>query len=96
MLYNRSPFYSKNSKKMFHGIISNDPSFPRKFKISDDAIDLITRLLKKNPINRLGYEDEKDIFCHPWFDDIDFKTLATKRVEIYYNSIDACYDNSSH
>ena len=95
MLYKRSPFYSKNSKKMFQGIISRDPVFPRRYKYSEEAIDLISRLLKKNPINRIGYEDEQEIFTHPWFDDINFEVLATKKVTIM-TKIDACYDHSSY
>lgn len=81
MLYNRSPFYSKSSRKMFQGIISQNPSFPSKFRYSSEAKDLIMKLLKKNPVNRLGYEDEEDIFCHPWFDDVDFEVLSSKKVK---------------
>lgn len=58
MLYGQSPFIHENSKIMFRGILCEAPTFPKKPEISKEGIDFILRLLRKNPVNRLGYEDE--------------------------------------
>jgi len=79
MLFDVSPFFNRNSKLMFRGIISEDPKFP-KHNFSEDCIDLILHLLQKNPMGRIGFEDEEAVFEHSWFKDIDFKELKTKKV----------------
>jgi len=56
---------------------------PVKHKIcmSDDAKDLITKLLIKNPKDRLGSEgDVEEVLKHPWFSDIDFEKLLNKQL----------------
>jgi serine/threonine protein kinase len=41
--------------------------------ISEEARDIIFKLLNKNPKKRLGYySDFKEILLHPWFKEIDF------------------------
>lgn len=49
MLYGEPPFYSKKRNEMFHMIVKNsvnltDPIF------SDDAKDLLSKMLEKNPL----------------------------------------------
>lgn len=39
------------------------------------AADLINRLLQKEPSDRLGAQNIKDIKKHPYFDQIDFDNL---------------------
>lgn len=79
MLFGKSPFIHENSKIMFRGILCEHPRFP-KHKYSEETIDFIEQLLQKNPSNRLGYQDEQDIFAHPFFEPIDFSTLLSKKV----------------
>ena len=38
------------------------------------------QLLTKNPAARLGYDDEREIFDHDWFQDIDFADLYNKKI----------------
>ncbi|MGK3738636.1 MAG: serine/threonine protein kinase [Bacillariaceae sp.] len=47
---------------------------------SDDFVDLIQRLLEKNPAKRLGTFREKDILDHSWFADINMQELRMKRI----------------
>jgi serine/threonine protein kinase len=52
---------------MFRGILCEAPKFPEKPEVSKAAKEFILSLLRKNPVTRLGYEDEQEIFSHPWF-----------------------------
>lgn len=79
MLFGRSPFIHENSKIMFRGILCEHPTYPGE-NINPEAIDFIDKLLQKNPSNRLGYQDEQDVFAHPWYKSIDFSTLLSKKV----------------
>ncbi len=65
---------------MYGKIIEGEPTFPKEFKYSEDAVDLIKKLLKKNGAERIGYDDEQEIFTHPWFNDIDFAKLIAKKL----------------
>ena len=51
--------------------------------VSDKAKDLLEKLLKRNPDERLGAgtEDEMAIRKHPFFADIDFDKLYRKEIE---------------
>jgi len=80
MLYGESPFIHENSKIMFRGILCEDPTFPEKPEVSNEVKDFILSLLRKNPVSRIGYEDEQEIFSHPWFANIDFSVLLSKKV----------------
>lgn len=80
MLYGKSPFLHENAGMMYGKIMEEEPSFVKDVKYSDDSIDLMKRLLKKNGADRIGYDDEQEIFTHPWFNDIDFAKLIAKKL----------------
>ncbi len=57
---------------------------PEKHKIvtSEHVQDLITKLLAKDPADRLGTEGGVDeIKTHPWFSDIDWDRMLKKEIE---------------
>lgn len=60
---------------MYHFIKESKVNFPdpdrHKILISDNAKDLILRLLDKNKRTRLGANGIEEILQHPWFKDID-------------------------
>ena len=60
--------------------------------ISEEAKDLINKLLQKNSQNRLGSskDDIAEIITHPFFSDIKFRKLEQKKVihQIFKNIID--------
>lgn len=80
MLYGVSPFMDPAEHIMSNNIIEKAPEFPKDLKYSEAAIDLIKKLLEKNPSSRIGHDDEQDIFLHPWFNDIEFTTLLSRKV----------------
>jgi tRNA A-37 threonylcarbamoyl transferase component Bud32 len=82
MLYGIPPFYSKNTEKMFELITKAKLKFPQKIEVSDDAKDLIKKLLVKNQDLRLGCEGGfEEIKKHSFFKGFDFKALEEKKLE---------------
>ena len=82
MLYGVSPFYSKNTEKMFDLITKSDLKFPKNIEISEEAKDLIKKLLIKKQDLRLGSEGGfQTIRNHPFFKGFDFKALEEKKMK---------------
>jgi len=50
--------------------------------MSDDCKDLISKLLEKDPANRLGSKGGlEEILAHPWFNSLDMTKLVEKQLE---------------
>jgi len=82
MLYGVSPFYSKNTEKMFDLITKSDLKFPKNIETSEEAKDLIKKLLIKKQDLRLGSEGGfQTIKNHPFFKGFDFKALEEKKMK---------------
>ena len=82
MLYGISPFYSKNTEKMFDLITKAELRFPKKINISEEAKDLIQKLLIKNQDLRLGAQGGFEIIKqHSFFKGFDFNALEKKQLE---------------
>jgi serine/threonine protein kinase len=87
MLYGTNPFFDYDDpnidqKTLFKRIIMGKFSFPTKTKahISDDAKDLIRKILVVDVKNRLGCLPRADLDLreHAWFRTIDFGKLYRK------------------
>ena len=79
------PFYLQDLDKMYNLIKNEKIKFDKKFLVSKDAKDLITKLLEKNVENRLCYKNGiEDIKKHPFFKSIDFDALLKKKIESSY------------
>ena len=48
--------------------------------ISENMKDLITKLLDRDSLTRLGVQGLIEIISHPWFSDIDFDLLNKKQI----------------
>ena len=82
MLCGIPPFYNENLDKTYDMIQHGAVRFPKKIFISDEAKDIILRLLEKNPKNRLGSQSGiEEIKKHPFFAKIDFDLLEQKKIE---------------
>lgn len=66
---------------MFRQIVEKKPTMKREF--SDDAKDLLKKLLEPNPAKRIGNgpEGAKDIKNHAFFNEIDWDKLYKKELE---------------
>ncbi|XP_032418920.1 ribosomal protein S6 kinase beta-2-like [Xiphophorus hellerii] len=84
MLTGSPPFTAENRKKTIDKILKCKVSLPP--YITVDARDMIKKLLKKNPAQRLGSgkDDAADIQKHPFFRHISWEELLNKRVDPPY------------
>lgn len=84
MLCGIPPFYSENLEKMYDLIRTSELLFPKKIKITTEAKDLISRLLQRNPYNRLGSKyGIKEIKEHPFFSDVNFDSILERQVMVF-------------
>ena len=97
MLYGVLPFDHINQHILFEQILKEDHVFPKEImvkkegkllkqsiNISEDAKDLINKLLKKDPTSRIGREDYNEVIMHPWFADINLEKLINKKIRPKY------------
>lgn len=79
MLVSIPPFYTKNRQQLYHNIKHEDLKLED--WLSDNAKDLLTRLLDKDPATRLGSSDADadEIKEHPWFASINWDDIFTKK-----------------
>jgi protein kinase A len=84
LLVGRSPFYLPGSDQLslFKRIVHEKYQIPS--NISDEARDLITKLLVRRPFARLGSlaRGNRDIQDHPWFKEIAWKDLLQKKIAV--------------
>jgi serum/glucocorticoid-regulated kinase 2 len=85
------PFYHHNHHKMEKLIVSKKKKVPFEniekmgIKISENAKDIINKLLNKDPTIRLGTKGGIDeILKHPWFSDVDIQAVIDKKVPSPY------------
>ncbi|KAH8732668.1 putative response regulator receiver RIM15p [Phaeosphaeriaceae sp. PMI808] len=85
-LYGYPPFHADTPDEVFQNILARRIHWPadddEDYDISDEAKDLMNRLMCSDPAERLGAnKDEKfasggeEIRNHPWFDDLNWDTL---------------------
>ena len=62
--------------------------FPKKINVSDEAKDLLRKLLVKDQKERFGNNGGFDeIKKHPFFKDIDFAALEAKKIEAPFKPV---------
>jgi serine/threonine-protein kinase RIM15 len=85
-LYGYPPFHADTPDEVFQNILARRIHWPadddEDYDISDEAKDLMNRLMCSDPAERLGANrDDKfasggeEIRSHPWFDDLNWDTL---------------------
>eukprot|EP01016_Furgasonia_blochmanni_P006881 TRINITY_DN12761_c0_g1_i11.p1 TRINITY_DN12761_c0_g1~~TRINITY_DN12761_c0_g1_i11.p1 ORF type:complete len:376 (-),score=98.17 TRINITY_DN12761_c0_g1_i11:216-1262(-) len=81
MLHGIPPFYHQNQNTMYELIATGKLKFSTSIIISEDAKDLLTKLLNKDQRKRFGCSaDFDEIKAHPWFADINFNALLEKKL----------------
>ena len=82
MLCGLPPFYVENLDKMYELIKTSTVKFPKRIALSEDAKDIIKKLLEKNPKKRLGSQKGiEEIKSHPFFANIDFDLIEQKKIK---------------
>ena len=82
MFFGIPPFFCDNQEKMYQLITKAELRFPKKINISDEAKDLLQKLLIKSQDQRLGAKNGfNDIRTHPFFKSFDFDALEHKKLE---------------
>ncbi|KAF1334071.1 Agc/akt protein kinase, partial [Globisporangium splendens] len=81
MMTGQTPFFDRNRKRMFHNILHRDVVFTQAF--SEDAKDLLSALLRRDPAKRLGSgpSGAQEIMDHPFFASIDWDLLMLREIE---------------
>ena len=95
MLYGNTPFFNMDKNRMFDLISTGSISYPkfiqiegeekpRTYKVSEDAKNLINKLLEKDPGQRLGRKGLAEIRKHAFFSSINFDDLSKKKSKVYF------------
>lgn len=80
MLCGLPPFYVENLERMYEMIKTGPLKFPKKVQLSEDAKDLIRKLLDRKVQTRLGSQTGiEEIKKHPFFATIDFNMILQKK-----------------
>jgi len=79
MLVGNTPFKSKNIYELIRRIENDEVKVPSKFKLSINCQNLLYSLLKKNPEERISWED---FFGHTLLRDVDFNERENNLMEI--------------
>jgi len=83
MLTGKPPHYNKNKTKLMTDATETDAEMKPYF--SEDVNDLLSKLLARDPKQRLGtfvegaYDDAEEIRSHPFFFDIDWELVKHKK-----------------
>ncbi|KAK1723486.1 kinase-like domain-containing protein [Colletotrichum acutatum] len=91
MLTGLPPFYDENTNEMYRKILSEPLHFPGHDVVPPAAKDLLTRLLNRDPKERLGANGSAEIKAHPFFHAIDWRKLLQRKYEPAFkpNVVDA-------
>ena len=86
MLIGVTPFFDPSRDQLGAKIASNAPRFPDRtqynLQYSDELVDLIIRLLQKDPKQRLGTNGGyREILSHPWFAEVDLEALLKQELQ---------------
>lgn len=82
MMFGVPPFYSSNVQLMYKKAVREPVVFKPGIKISDEAKDIINKLLTKDANTRLGAQaDSLEVLSHPWFKDLDWSKLLERKLK---------------
>ena len=96
-LFGIPPFNADSPEEVFENILARNIAWPEDsdFLVSDDAKDLIDKLIRLDPRDRLGANIEDkypsggaEIRAHPWFSDINWETLREDEAQFVPNQED--------
>lgn len=82
MMCGKLPFYSRDHDTLFELILVKDAQFPPSLSVESKS--LLSKLLVKNPLERLGGgpDDAKEIMVHPFFINVRWQDLIDRKVSL--------------
>lgn len=82
LLFGKRPFRGKNAKEVASRICKGPLQFPASREVSEECYDFIAKLLKKDPVDRLGCGPKgvANIKAHPFLDGIKWNLVPEKRL----------------
>ncbi|TMW57087.1 hypothetical protein Poli38472_003012 [Pythium oligandrum] len=83
MLTGLPPWYTRNRQKLFDRVRNAPLTFPD--EVGSSARSLITGLLNRNPVERLGSKNADDVKNHPFFRGINWKDLYDRKLQPPFN-----------
>lgn len=88
MLCGTPPFYSKDKEQLYRNIKFMQPKLDFPY-LSEAAVDLLTKLLEKDPTKRLGNTQGgmQEIRNHPWFESINWDKMQARMTDPPYKPI---------
>lgn len=74
-----------DQKGLFRNIVRGNWGVPKKSKVGDNAISMISGMLEKKPTQRLGClaGGYRDIKNHPWMQEVNFVKLVMKQIKVW-------------
>ncbi|CAM6095426.1 unnamed protein product [Calypogeia fissa] len=88
------PFNAEHPQIIFDNILNRNIPWPQvPDYMSYEAQDLIDKLLREDPNERLGAKGAKEVKAHPFFKDINWDTLARQKAA-FVPSPDTAHDTS--
>lgn len=78
MLTGLPPYYSKDTNQMYIRILNEELSFPDFINKQHPVVDLLIKLLAKDPRQRLSSVDE--IKMHSWLSDVNWGAIIRKEI----------------
>ena len=81
MLAGENPFYmdGMDEPTLYRSIAEDDCNLP--VGVSDAAVDVVSRLLIKDPRSRLGCKEHSEILGHKWLSGLNFSALKRRDIE---------------
>ncbi|KAK9522078.1 hypothetical protein VZT92_018568 [Zoarces viviparus] len=81
MLVGESPFPGEDEEEVFDSIVNDDVQYPG--SLPPDVVGILQKLLKKNPLKRLGAgeRDAIEVKGEKFFETIDWEALLAKKVK---------------
>ncbi|XP_068576887.1 serine/threonine-protein kinase N2-like [Cebidichthys violaceus] len=81
MLIGESPFPGEDEEEVFDSIVNDDVQYPG--SLPPDVVGILQKLLKKNPLKRLGAgeRDAIEVKGEKFFETIDWEALLAKKVK---------------
>ncbi|XP_053710317.1 microtubule-associated serine/threonine-protein kinase 2 isoform X3 [Synchiropus splendidus] len=77
-----APFFGDTAEELFGQVISDVITWPDEEEVlPQDAQDLITKLLRQNPLERLGTGSAYEVKQHGFFTELDWNSLLRQKAE---------------